>query len=116
MKAGGPYTLTVSGSSTVQFEDVMVGEVWLCSGQSNMEMGIGVCRNAKEEIAAANYPGIRLLKVPKRWTPEPQDDIEGDLEGVLAHRPWPKAAGAVLRRAPISSGGSCTRSSAWRSG
>ena len=42
MKAGGPYTLTVSGSSKVQFEDVMIGEVWLCSGQSNMEMGVGV--------------------------------------------------------------------------
>jgi len=77
MKAGGPYTLTVSGSSTVRFEDVMIGEVWLCSGQSNMEMGVGVSRNAKEEIAAANYPGIRLLKVGKSWKPEPQNDIEG---------------------------------------
>ena len=69
MKAGGPYTLTVSGSSKVQFEDVMIGEVWLCSGQSNMEMGIGVCKDAKEEIAAADYPGIRLLKVTKSWKP-----------------------------------------------
>src|SRR5215469_11162433 len=41
MQAGGPYSLTVSGTNTVVFEDVMVGEVWLCSGQSNMEMGIG---------------------------------------------------------------------------
>ena len=48
MKAGGPYTLTVSGSSTVRFEDVMVGEVWLCSGQSNMEMGIGMCLGCAE--------------------------------------------------------------------
>jgi sialate O-acetylesterase len=77
MKAGGPYTLTVSASSTVRFDDVMVGEVWLCSGQSNMEMGIGAARDAQQEIAAADYPGIRLLKVPKRWTPEPQDDMEG---------------------------------------
>ncbi len=77
MKAGGPYTLTVSGSSTVRCEDVMVGEVWLCSGQSNMEMGIGLCRDARQEIAAADYPGIRLLKVPKRWAPQPQNDIEG---------------------------------------
>jgi sialate O-acetylesterase len=76
MKAGGPYTLTVSGSSTVKFEDVMVGEVWLCSGQSNMEMGIGMSRDGKEEIAAADYPGIRLLMVPNRWTPQPQNDIE----------------------------------------
>jgi sialate O-acetylesterase len=77
MKAGGPHTVTVSGSSTVQFEDVMVGEVWLCSGQSNMEMGIGSVRDGKNEIAAADYPGIRLLKVTRRWTPEPQTDLEG---------------------------------------
>src|ERR1035438_8279465 len=77
MKASGPYTLTVSGSTKVQFEDVMIGEVWLCSGQSNMEMGIGMARDAKEEIAAANYPSIRLLKVTKSWKPEPQNDIEG---------------------------------------
>jgi sialate O-acetylesterase len=77
MKAGGPFTLTVSGSTKVQFEDVMIGEVWLCSGQSNMEMGIGVARDATNEIAAADYPGIRLLKVTKSWKPEPQEDIEG---------------------------------------
>lgn len=77
MKAGGPFTVTVSGSSTVLFEDVMVGEVWLCSGQSNMEMGISSCRDAQQEIAAANYPGLRLLMVPNRWTPEPQSNLEG---------------------------------------
>jgi sialate O-acetylesterase len=78
LKAGGPYTVTVSGSSKVQFEDVMVGEVWLCSGQSNMEMGIAAARDAKDEVAAADYPGIRLLKVTKRWSPEPQSDIDGN--------------------------------------
>ncbi len=77
LKAGGPYTLTVSGSSTVRLEDVVAGEVWLCSGQSNMEMGIGAVRDGKAEIAAANYPGIRLLKVAKKWAPEPQPDIDG---------------------------------------
>ena len=55
----------------------MVGEVWLCSGQSNMEMGIGMCLDAQNEIAAADYPGIRLLMVTKSWKPEPQNDIEG---------------------------------------
>jgi sialate O-acetylesterase len=78
MKAGGPYTLTVTGSNSLRFEDVMVGEVWLCSGQSNMEMGIGAARDGKAEIAAADYPGIRLLKVAKRWTPQPKDDMEGE--------------------------------------
>src|ERR1039457_3975881 len=77
MKAGGPNTVTVTGSNTVRFEDVMVGEVWLCSGQSNMEMGIGACLDAQKEIAAADYPGIRLLLVTKSFKPEPQNDIEG---------------------------------------
>jgi sialate O-acetylesterase len=77
MKAAGPFTLTVSGSNKVQFEDVMIGEVWLCSGQSNMEMGIGMCLDAEKEIAAADYPGLRLLMVTKSWKPEPQNDIEG---------------------------------------
>jgi sialate O-acetylesterase len=76
LKAGGPHKLTVSGTNTITFEDVMVGEVWLCSGQSNMEMGIGMCQNGKEEIAAADHPGIRLLMVPNRWTPLPQTNID----------------------------------------
>jgi sialate O-acetylesterase len=74
--AGGPHVLTVRGSSTVRFADVLVGEVWLASGQSNMEQGIASCRDAQAEIAAANYPNIRLLMVPNRWTPQPQSDIE----------------------------------------
>ena len=77
MKAGGPFTLTASGSRTVRCEDVMVGEVWLCSGQSNMEMGIGAAQDGQREIAAANHPGLRLLMVPNRWTPEPQNDMAG---------------------------------------
>jgi len=77
MKAGGPFTLAVRGSSTVELDDVMIGEVWLASGQSNMEMGIGAALNAREEIAAADYPGIRLMMVHKRWMPEPQNDMQG---------------------------------------
>lgn len=78
MKAGGPYVVKISGSTTVEFENVKIGEVWLCSGQSNMEMGIASCKDAREEIAAADYPDIRLLMVAKRWTPEPQSDMEGE--------------------------------------
>lgn len=76
LEAGGPHTMTVRGSSAVSLEDVLVGEVWLCSGQSNMEMGIGAVDNAQAEIAAANYPQIRLLMVHNRFTPLPMDDIE----------------------------------------
>ena len=57
--------MTVKGSSgnSITVKNILVGEVWVCSGQSNMEMGIGMCNNAKEEIAAANYPQIRLFLV-----------------------------------------------------
>lgn len=75
-RAGGPLSLTVTAANTVRFEDVMVGEVWLCSGQSNMEMGVRMCANGAEEVANAKHPGIRLLMVPNRWSPEPQTDIE----------------------------------------
>jgi sialate O-acetylesterase len=77
MAAGGPFTLTVSGSSTVTYDDVVVGEVWLCSGQSNMEFGIGKVNNAKEEIAAAYHPKIRLLLVERNWLAQPTNDING---------------------------------------
>jgi sialate O-acetylesterase len=61
LQAGGPYTLTVSGTNTIVLEDVMVGEVWLCSGQSNMEIGVPWCVNGEQETAAANHPDIRLF-------------------------------------------------------
>src|SRR5215469_3676644 len=77
MSAGGPFTLTVSGSSTVTYDDVMIGEVWLCSGQSNMEFGMGMLKNSAEEIAAADHPGIRLLLVKHDWLGQPTNDIDG---------------------------------------
>ncbi len=75
MKAGGPYLLSVSGSNTVKLDDVLIGEVWLCSGQSNMEMGMGMIQNAKEEIAAANDPEMRLLLVPRNIATLPQKEV-----------------------------------------
>ena len=77
MAAGGPFTLTVSGSSTVTYDDVMIGEVWLCSGQSNMEFGLGMVTNSAEEVAAADHPGIRLLLVQHSWLGQPTNDING---------------------------------------
>ncbi len=78
MKAAGPFTLKVTASSSVQFDDVMIGEVWLCSGQSNMEMGIGAANDGEKEIAAADHSGVRLLLVAKKWDPLPQTDIDGE--------------------------------------
>ncbi len=67
-----PQTLTVAGSTTRVVQDILIGEVWLCSGQSNMELGVGMANNGAQEIAAANFPEIRLLKVPKLWLPQAQ--------------------------------------------
>ncbi|HEX4350002.1 MAG TPA: sialate O-acetylesterase, partial [Verrucomicrobiae bacterium] len=72
-----PQILAVEGTTRREVQDVLIGEVWLCSGQSNMEMGLGMVQNAADEIAHADYPDIRLLMVPNRWTPQPQEDMEG---------------------------------------
>ena len=76
MPSGGPYTLTVSGSNTITFEDVMSGEVWLCSGQSNMEWPLKAAQNAQVEINNARYPLIRHFKVPNKVSFKPKDDVE----------------------------------------
>jgi sialate O-acetylesterase len=59
-------------------KNVLVGEVWLCSGQSNMEWRMSQTANAKEDIAAANYPKIRLFTVPRNPIDTPQTDVKGD--------------------------------------
>lgn len=74
-----PRTLTVSGTNMVKLKDVLVGEVWVCSGQSNMEMGVGVVRNGKQEVAAAKYPGIRLFNIPQhRSFGLPESDVDAE--------------------------------------
>lgn len=72
---GGPYTMTVSGRNTIVFENVMIGEVWIASGQSNMEWQLSQSKNAAEEIAGASYPEIRLFQVPRAVAQVPQEDI-----------------------------------------
>ena len=65
--AGGPYTVEIMGSSRVKLNDVMLGEVWLCSGQSNMEWSHNHdLFNKEEEVAAANHPNLRIFHIPKR--------------------------------------------------
>lgn len=61
-------TLKVTASNSIELDDVLVGEVWICSGQSNMEWGVGGALNAKEEIAAADHPKIRLFDVQGHLT------------------------------------------------
>ncbi len=72
---GGPYTLTVKGKNTVVFDNILIGEVWVCSGQSNMEWQVANSVNAENEIAAANFPKIRLFTVPKTVAQFPNEDI-----------------------------------------
>jgi len=73
----GPYTITVSGKNTIKINNVLIGEVWVCSGQSNMEWVVQNSDNAEQEIAAANYPQIRLFKVEKKVADDPQEDCKG---------------------------------------
>jgi sialate O-acetylesterase len=77
LSVGDPQTITVSGKNTITLKNVLVGEVWICSGQSNMQMAVKGTRRAEEEIAAANFPKIRLVSVPTRGCPKPQDDFNG---------------------------------------
>src|SRR5690242_14009530 len=60
IEAGGPYRLKVQGPETIEIEDILAGEVWICSGQSNMEWPLELTRDAKTDIPAANHPQIRL--------------------------------------------------------
>lgn len=78
MEAGGPYALTVSARNTITFAEVLVGEVWMCSGQSNMQWDLQKTNHAEVEIVSANRPQIRLLTVPHRGTQEPQNDFDGE--------------------------------------
>lgn len=74
--AGGPFRITISGSNTIDLEDVLVGEVWLCSGQSNMEWGLGSNLPYEKEIAEATNRNIRFFHIPRTASLHPQDDVK----------------------------------------
>jgi len=76
--AGGPYTLTIKGKNTITIKDVYVGEVWVCSGQSNMEMRLRDCHNPQETIKNAKNPQIRLFTVPKHPSDKAVHGFKGD--------------------------------------
>jgi sialate O-acetylesterase len=85
LKKGGPFEMTVAGKNAVTIHNILVGEVWVCSGQSNMEMPVGInplgysdpVDNYAEEIAQANYPMLRLFIVKHAVAGKPQRDVQG---------------------------------------
>jgi sialate O-acetylesterase len=76
-KAGGPYTLTIKGKNTVTLKDVYVGEVWVASGQSNMEWPVAASANPKPVIDNSKNPKIRLFTVPHKVSETPVTDVAG---------------------------------------
>ena len=77
-KAGGPYTVAIKGNNTITLENVLIGEVWVCSGQSNMQWSLNKTDDAEKYIAAANFPKMRLFYVTRTVAGEPQEDCEGN--------------------------------------
>ncbi|HEX4140880.1 MAG TPA: sialate O-acetylesterase, partial [Candidatus Methylacidiphilales bacterium] len=71
-----PVTMTVAGKNSLTFTDVLVGDVWICSGQSNMEFGLGNAHDAREEIPKANVPLLRLFLVPHKTSLTPVADLD----------------------------------------
>jgi len=82
--AGGPFTISVTGDTTITIQHALFGEVWLCSGQSNMEMPVDSvtsyfagAQNFRFEIATANYPSIRLFQTERGASTSPLTDVTG---------------------------------------
>lgn len=78
MSAGGPYILHVAASNTLELTNVMFGEVWICSGQSNMEWPVRASKDSEAEIAAADYPLIRLFNIPHKASGLLVPDVEAE--------------------------------------
>jgi sialate O-acetylesterase len=74
-KAGGPVKMVIEGKNRIEFNDVLIGEVWVCSGQSNMEWAVNNSNDAAKEIAAASHPQIRHIKFGHRPAEKPMTDV-----------------------------------------
>jgi sialate O-acetylesterase len=77
MAAGGPFDMTIAGKNSLTLKNVMLGEVWVCSGQSNMAFTTNGVINAQDEMAKADFPNIRLFTVPRVTATEAQTDAKG---------------------------------------
>ncbi|HEY8965387.1 MAG TPA: sialate O-acetylesterase, partial [Candidatus Methylacidiphilales bacterium] len=72
-----PLEMTVAGNNAVTFRDVLLGDVWLCSGQSNMEFNLGGCHNRATAVPQANDPGLRFFVVKRKLSLRPEASLEG---------------------------------------
>jgi len=77
MEAGGPHTMTITGTNVVTVEDILIGDVWLCSGQSNMHFQMKSVAHASREIAAMNHPAVRFFNVRQNFNREPISQLDG---------------------------------------
>jgi len=75
LQAGGPFDLEISGDNFLRFTNILVGDVWLCSGQSNMEVGMAAVHNTKEELSKGNHPSLRLFVVTLNTAFDPQTAV-----------------------------------------
>lgn len=76
MKPGGPHEMTVKGKNEISLSNILIGDVWVCSGQSNMQWTVSNSLNAKQEIASADNPNLRLFYVPRVVTVSPKADVD----------------------------------------
>lgn len=72
------HTLIIKGKNEIKLQNILIGEVWVCSGQSNMEWSVGGALNPQKEIAEANHPTLRLFQVPKLPAAVPQSDVKAN--------------------------------------
>lgn len=79
---GGPYTVRIAGQQTVELHNVLVGDVWLCGGQSNMGLPLRFARNGPEEVKAANYPDIRFFSVAAHSAYRHTDVVDGSWKAI----------------------------------
>ncbi len=77
LDAGGPFEIVITANNEITLHNVLVGEVWVCSGQSNMQWAVKNSVNAEQEIAESDYPTIRLFSVRHVTADEPLEDTEG---------------------------------------
>lgn len=86
--AGGPYQLSATGKNKILISNILIGEVWICSGQSNMEMTVANSADAAREISMADFPQIRHIKIPNKISGVPVD--------TMAQAEWKTASPATV--------------------